>query len=98
MGRDSGGRKMTEKRKVEIFGAGCPACDETVGLVQEMKCPSCDISVLDMHEPEVAKRARALGVRSVPAVVVDGHLAACCQGRGPSRDELKAAGIGQPIK
>lgn len=89
---------MTEKRKVEIFSAGCPACDEAVSLVLEMECPSCDVSVLDMNKPEIAKRAGALGVRSVPAVVVDGQLAGCCQERGPSRDELKAAGIGQPIK
>ncbi len=89
---------MIEKRKIEIFSAGCPVCDETVSLVQEIKCPSCDVSILDMNEPEVAKRAGALGIRSVPAIVVDGQLAGCCQGRGPSRDELKAAGIGQPNK
>ena len=97
-GRDSGGVEMTEKRRVEIFSAGCPACDEVVNLVQEMRCPSCDVSVLDMNEPEVAKRARGLDIRSVPAVVVDGQLAGCCQGSGPSRDELRAAGIGTPIK
>jgi glutaredoxin len=97
-GRDSGGVEMTEKRKVEIFSAGCPACDEAISLVQEIKCPSCEVAILDMNEPEVAKRARALDIRSVPAVVVDGQLAGCCQGRGPSRDELTAAGIGQTIK
>lgn len=89
---------MTEKRKVEIFSAGCPACDEAVSLVQELKCPSCDVSVLDMNEPEIAKRAKAFDIHSVPAIVVDGQVAGCCQGRGPSRDELKAAGIGQPLK
>ncbi|GBE15859.1 MAG TPA: thioredoxin family protein [Proteobacteria bacterium] len=89
---------MAGKRKIEIFSAGCPACDEAVSLVQEMECPSCDVSILDMNEPEIAKRARVLGVRSVPAIIVDGQLAGCCTGRGPSRDELKAAGIGKPIK
>lgn len=89
---------MTNKRKVEIFSAGCPACDEAVSLVQDMKCPSCDLSILDMNEPEVAQKAGALGIHSVPAIVVDGQLAGCCQGNGPTRDELEAAGIGQPIK
>ncbi|NOY85979.1 MAG: hypothetical protein GXP52_01595 [Deltaproteobacteria bacterium] len=89
---------MTEKREVEIFSAGCPACDEVISLVQEMECPSCDVSILDMNEPEVAKRAGALGIRSVPAIVVDGQLAGCCRRGGPSRDELKAAGIGQSIR
>jgi hypothetical protein len=88
---------MTVKRKIEVFSAGCPACDETVALVRRAACPSCDVSVLDMHEPAVAQRARALGVRSVPAVVIDGKLADCCQGRGPDEAVLRAAGLGQPV-
>jgi hypothetical protein len=88
---------MTAKRKVEVFSAGCPACDETVALVRRAACPSCDVSVLDLHDPAVAQRARALGVRSAPAVVIDGKLADCCQGRGPSEAALRAAGLGQPL-
>lgn len=88
---------MNVKRKVEIFSAGCPACEETIALVNRIACPSCEIVVLDMHDAAVAVRARSLGVRSVPAVAVDGALAACCQGRGPQEDALRAAGIGQPI-
>jgi len=87
---------MNGTRKVEVFSAGCPACDETVALVKQVACPSCDVSVLDMHDPAVAQRARGLGVRSVPAVVIDGKLAGCCQGRGPDEGALRAAGLGQP--
>jgi len=43
----------------------------------------------------VASRAKSLGIRSVPAVVIDGKLAGCCAGRGPDEATLKAAGIGQ---
>jgi len=39
----------------------------------------------------VAKRARALGVQSVPAVLIDGRLADCCQGRGPDAQTLRDA-------
>jgi hypothetical protein len=88
---------MTAKRKVEVFSAGCAACDETVARVRQAACPSCDVIVLDMHDPAVAERARALGVRSVPAVVIDGKLADCCQGRGPDEAVLRAAGLGQPV-
>jgi len=84
------------KRKIEVFTAGCPACDETVQLVQEVACPSCEVVVLDMHDPAVADRASQLGIRSVPAVAIDGELAGCCAGRGPDEATLRAAGLGRP--
>lgn len=86
---------MTTKRKIEVFTAGCPACDETVAQVRDLACPSCKVEVLDMHDAQVAARARQLGVRSVPAVAVDGRLADCCSGRGTDADTLRAAGLGQ---
>jgi len=88
---------MADKRKVEIFSAECPACDETVKLVESIACPSCDVAVLDMHDQNVASRAKSLGVQTVPAVVIDGKLADCCSGRGPDEATLKSAGLGQPI-
>jgi hypothetical protein len=84
------------KRKIEIFTAGCACCDETVQMVQSIACPSCDVVVLDMKDAQVARRAKELGVRSVPSVAIDGILAGCCTGRGPSEPALRAAGIGQP--
>jgi hypothetical protein len=48
-------------------------------------------------EHPVWVRAKSLGIRSVPAVVIDGTLAACCAGRGPDEATLRAAGLGQPI-
>lgn len=88
---------MTQKRKVEIFSAGCPACEDTIALAKGLACPSCEVEVLDMNRTDVAARAKALGVRSVPAVAIDGKLADCCTGRGPQADTLKAAGLGQPL-
>jgi len=88
---------MATKRTVEIFSAGCPACEETVRLVNRVACPSCEETVLDMHNPEVARRAKSLGVRSVPTVVINGQLANCCAGRGVDEATLRAAGLGQPL-
>lgn len=87
---------MAAKRSVEIFSAGCSACTDTVELVKSLACPSCDITVLDMKDPAVARRAKSLGIRSVPAVAIDGQLADCCSGRGPDQAMLKRAGLGQP--
>ena len=89
---------MNTKRKVEVFSAGCPACQETVELVNGLTCPDCDVSVLDMHDPAVATRAKSLGVRSVPAVAVDGNLAGCCADRGVDEAVLRAAGVGTPLR
>jgi hypothetical protein len=63
-------------------------------MVHRVACPSCDVSVLDMNDPKVASRAKSLGIRSVPAVVVNGKLADCCTGRGPDEATLRAAGLG----
>lgn len=88
---------MAEQRQVEIFSAGCAACEETIELIKRIACPSCDVVVLDMQDADVAVRAKQLGIRSVPAVVIDGKLADCCSGRGVEESTLKAAGIGTPL-
>ena len=85
------------KRKIEIFSAGCDCCHATVQSCQEAACPSCEITVLDMHQPDVAERARSLDIRRVPAVLIDGHVADCCWSGGPDLDVLRAAGLGQPL-
>jgi glutaredoxin len=88
---------MAKIRKIEVFSAGCSACQETIDTVKAAACPSCDVIIHDMKTIDVAKRAKALGIRSVPAVVIDGKLAACCTGRGVDEATLRAAGLGRPI-
>lgn len=85
------------KRKIEVFSAGCPVCDDAIRLVKGMACPSCDVQVFDMRNPDVAERARGLGIRSVPAVVIDRKIADCCAGRGVDENTLRAAGVGKPL-
>ena len=88
---------MADKRKVEIFSAGCSVCQDAVSLVQRLACDSCEVSVLDMNDQAVTDRARQLGVGSLPAVAIDGKLAECCTGRGIDEVTLKKAGIGQTL-
>ncbi len=83
------------KRQVEVFSAGCGACQETIDLINQIACASCEITVHDMHDATVARRAKAIGIRSVPAVVIDGKLADST-GQGVDEATLRAAGIGQP--
>ena len=88
---------MPKKRHIEVFSAGCSCCVETIELIRKAACPSCEVIVLDMRKPGVAGRARRLGIRSVPAVVMDGKLADCCSSRGPEIETLQAAGLGVPL-
>lgn len=88
---------MNGKRKIEIFSAGCACCNETVKAVKQIACPSCDVDVLDMRQDDIAKRAKQYGIKSVPAVVIDGQLAGCCAGRGVDEAALRSAGLGEPL-
>lgn len=85
---------MTPKRKIEIFSAGCPVCTDTIGQIEAFACSSCEVEVWDLRKPEVSERAARLGIRSIPAVLIDGVLAGCCSGRGVNMAVLQAAGLG----
>jgi len=90
-----------EKRLVEVFTSGCFLCEEAVSIVRELACPSCEVKVYDLSQDEgmdeAREKARQYGVTSVPAVVVNGKLAECCQRRGVDAATLAAAGVGQPL-
>ena len=88
---------MAQKRRIEVFSAECAACEDTIQLVNRIACPSCEVSVLSMRDAQVARRARQLGIRSVPAVVIDGQLADCCSRRGVDETALQRAGVGRPL-
>ncbi|GAB4364659.1 MAG: hypothetical protein Kow00128_06520 [Deltaproteobacteria bacterium] len=89
---------MKKKRRIELFTAGCPLCSDAVALVREAVCPSCEVEVLDMRKDAVAAKARGYGIRSVPAVAIDGRLVPCCGKRGPDIHVLRAAGVGTPLE
>ena len=85
---------MPMQRTVEFFTAGCPLCDASLRTVRELAGDSWRAEVRDLHDPATAERAATLGIRSAPAVVVDGTLASCCAGRGVDEAVLRAAGLG----
>ena len=87
---------MSTTRQIEIFSAGCQICEDTVTLVKQLSCPSCEVTVLHMNDKAVSSRAKTLGIRTIPAVLVDGQLTECCAENGPSERVLRATGIGTP--
>ena len=88
---------MNEKRRIEIFSAGCPACVEAIDTVKRITCSSCETEVLDMNDPRVTQRAKQLGISRVPTVVIDGVVAECCATGGVDEQILRAAGVGAPL-
>lgn len=84
-------------RRVEIFSAGCHTCQRTIEQLRDQIDPRHEIVIHDMQEDGAATaKAEAFGIRTVPAVVVDGRLLSCCTNTGPTRRELHGAGLAKP--
>jgi len=87
------------KRKIEVFTSGCFLCEETIRLVKDLACPSCEVSIYNLQDPcdskECVDKAKRYGINSVPTVVVDGKIVECCQRGKPNKESLIAAGIGK---
>lgn len=84
-------------RRVEIFSAGCKTCQRTIEQLREQIDSRHEIVVHDMNNDKgAAEKAEAFGIRTVPAIVVDGFLLACCKNKGPTLRELHAAGLAKP--
>jgi glutaredoxin len=79
------------KYKIEIFSAGCKTCHETIATVKKVVGAEHEVIVHDMHQEAIASRAAQHGVKSVPAVVINGKLAGCCAGRGVEERVLREA-------
>jgi hypothetical protein len=74
------------RKQIEVFSAGCLTCKEAV---KRIAGSDHDVIVLDTHQSDVATRAKRLGIRSVPAVLVDGQIA-CSIGHGVDEAILRS--------
>jgi glutaredoxin 3 len=76
-------------KTIEVFSANCSLCKETIEMVKRL-AGSHEVVIHEMHTSEAVKKAKEYGVRSVPAVVIDGKVASCCAG-GPEEHVLRSA-------
>ena len=81
----------TPKHRIEIYSAGCTTCKETIDMVKRVAGSDHDVHIHEMQHGDTAARAKSLGIRSLPAVVINGKLAGCCAGRGPDEHVLREA-------
>ena len=82
---------MVAKHTIEIYSAGCSTCRDVIDLVKRVAGADHAVRVHDMQQQEAAARAKTLGVRSLPAVVIDGKVAGCCASRGPDEAVIREA-------
>ena len=65
---------MTKRKKIQLYSAGCQTCGEAEAVVRQIAGTDHDVEVLEMHQIHIANQATRQGIRSLPAVVVDGRL------------------------
>ena len=85
---------MAQRRKIEVFSAGCRCCSEAVELVEFLAGTAHDIEIRDMHDPAVAVAASGYGIHRLPAIVIDGRLADCYAARDLDEATLTRAIFG----
>jgi hypothetical protein len=85
---------MRSKRKIVVFSAGCPDCEETVALVRAVAGDESQVIVHNLRKGEGIEQAKKLRLRSLPAVVIDGRL--FDPRPGHDRDLLERAGVAPP--
>ena len=74
-------------------------CETAEAQVRELAGPHQEVVVHDLRADRnaaAAAQAAEHGISVVPSIVVDGRLLGCCRNAGPDREELVAAGVGQP--
>ena len=66
---------MANRRRIEVFSAGCPLCNETLELVKNA-VTDCGCEVIERRctGTECCDEAKQYGVKAMPTVVVDGRI------------------------
>ncbi|MEW2059062.1 glutaredoxin [Streptomyces griseus] len=87
------------KRLIEVFTAGCSVCEDAVRQVKDLACDNCEVVVYDLNKKcdtlEWEEKAKAYGVKSVPAVAINKKLVDYCMNNSIDIETLKAAGLGK---
>ena len=71
---------------IDVYCAEAPEDDEIADLVAATACPKCRVVAHDARDPLVERETQALGLDSLPAVVVDED---CCAGRAVEPDRVR---------
>lgn len=91
--------KLVSKRLIEVFTGGCYICENAVKEIKALACSNCEVKVYGLSKGcdtnECKEKAEQYGIKSVPAVAINGKLVDCCKNKGIDLEVLKSAGLGQ---
>ena len=92
---------MLNKRKMEVFTAGCIVCKPLVEMVQAMACAECEVKIYNLSNPcetkECLEKVKTYGITSLPAIAVNGRLLHYFKNKSISAEELLHAGFGEAV-
>ena len=81
--------------KIEVFTAGCKFCSSVESQVREVVTDQHEVVVYNLGVSDTyndySKKAETYGIKSLPAVVVEGNLLSCCKQDGFRKEQLAAA-------
>jgi hypothetical protein len=67
-----------QKIKIEVFSAGCFVCNPVVEMVKSLASTECEVIIYNLSEPSETKigqdKVEAYGIKSLPAIAVNGKL------------------------
>lgn len=61
-------------KRIEVFTAGCPLCNDTLELIKKEACSECEVIERRCSGSECCQPAKDYGIKAVPTVVVDGKI------------------------
>jgi glutaredoxin 3 len=80
---------MSRTMRIELYSSGSENCHRTYELIQDMIAKHCNVyCIIKIHDftiPEVVEQAKKLGIKSVPAVVINGKLLKESIGKVPKK-------------
>lgn len=90
-----------QKRKIELFTSGCPLCEPVIKMLQETACSACEVTIYNLADTCDSQvcldKVATYGIKTLPAVVVNGVLLSCCQTSGETESSLRDAGVWQAV-
>ncbi len=90
------------KRRIEVFTAGCPVCNPVVDLVTSLANEQYnEVIIYDLvkqcETKECVSKVAEYGIKRLPAIAVDGQLLSCCKNNGITKEDLINAGITEKL-
>ena len=90
------------KRKIELFTAGCVVCAPVVDLVKSVASKEFnEITIYDLVKQcdtkECVAKVEEYQIKRLPAIAINGKLMDCCTLNSITKEDLINAGVAESI-